>query len=58
MEANDVRDRGLLGCDDAEVCRLALAERRALVTADLGFSTILGFPLGSHAWDCRRAVPE
>ena len=37
------------GCDDAVVFRLALAERRALVTADLGFSNILGFPLGSHA---------
>lgn len=49
MDAEDVRDRGLRGHGDAEVFGLALAEQRALITGDLGFSNILGFPLGSHA---------
>lgn len=45
----DVRDVGLRGHADEHVFAFAVAQRRVLLTADLGFANLLAFPLGSHA---------
>jgi predicted nuclease of predicted toxin-antitoxin system len=49
MEAIHVIDAGLRGRSDADVLAGASRSRRALVTADLDFSNLLEYPLGSHA---------
>ncbi len=49
FDALDVRDIGLRGRADAEIANRAAEDRRAVLTADLGFANILRFPLGSHA---------
>ena len=48
-EISDVRDAGLRGKSDEEVFRFAQENNAVLFSADLGFSNILKFPLGSHA---------
>jgi predicted nuclease of predicted toxin-antitoxin system len=47
-DALDMRDIGLRGQPDRIVFERAQAERRALVTGDLGFANILAFPAGTH----------
>ena len=44
----DIRDHGLRGAKDREVFAFAQRSKAALLTADLGFSNINRFPLGSH----------
>jgi predicted nuclease of predicted toxin-antitoxin system len=45
FEAQDVRDLGLRGRPDPEVLSLALAQSFVLITADLGFGSLLrGIP--------------
>lgn len=48
FDAEDVRDVGLRGHTDADVFRFAVANQRAVVTADLGFADVRTYPLGSH----------
>ena len=45
----DVRDVGLRGQSDEAVFDYAVRERRAVLTADVGFGNVLRFPLGKHA---------
>jgi len=47
-EVKDVRDHGYRGLGDEEIYRFAQREKAVLLTADLGFSNILKFPLGQH----------
>ena len=47
-EVLDVRDHGLRGKSDEDVFRFAQSQKAVLCTADLGFSNILHFPLGTH----------
>ena len=49
MEAVHVIDAGMRGRPDADVLAGASRSGRALVTADLDFSNLLEYPLGSHA---------
>lgn len=49
LQAEDVRDVGLKGRSDDEVLTYAVAHEMAVLTADLHFSNLLRFPLGSHA---------
>lgn len=51
-EALDARDVGLQGKDDDAVFQFAPDHQAALLTADMGFSNISLFPLGTHtgAW--------
>ena len=44
----DVRDHGLRGHSDKEVYIFTQKKRAVLFSADLGFSSILAFPIGSH----------
>ena len=44
----DIRDTALRGKSDADVFRFAQENKAILFSADLGFSNILAFPLGSH----------
>lgn len=44
----DIRDHGLRGSDDSEVFAYAQKQKAVLFSADLGFSNIVRFPLGSH----------
>ncbi len=48
-EVFDVRDVGLRGKPDEKIFRFAQENSAVLFSADLGFSNILKFPLGSHA---------
>jgi predicted nuclease of predicted toxin-antitoxin system len=47
FHAEDVRDRGLAGQEDAEVLAYAIAQRRILITRDLGIPDLRRFPTGS-----------
>jgi predicted nuclease of predicted toxin-antitoxin system len=49
FQARDVRDVGLRGKSDAEVFAYAVANGLALISGDLGFASLLEFPLGSHS---------
>ena len=49
FEVLDVRDCGLRGKNDNDVYRFAQKEKAIILTADMGFSNILRFPLGSHS---------
>lgn len=44
----DVRDHGLRGHSDKEVYIFTQEKQAVLFSADLGFSSILEFPVGSH----------
>lgn len=44
----DVRDHGLRGHSDEEVYAFAIEKQAVLFSADLGFSSILSFPVGTH----------
>jgi predicted nuclease of predicted toxin-antitoxin system len=48
FDAEDVRDRGLAGHEDAEVLAYAISKRRILITRDLGISDLRRFPTGSE----------
>ena len=48
-DVDTVAVEGLLGADDATVCRAAAPEDRLLVTLDRGFGDIRMYPLGTHA---------
>ncbi len=49
MDAVHVIDAGLRGRSDSVVLADANRNRRTLVTADLDFSNLLQYPLGTHA---------
>lgn len=49
MPSIHVIDAGLRGRSDSDVLADANRNRRTLLTADLDFSNLLQFPLGSHA---------
>ena len=49
FEAQDVRELGLGGKSDDDVIEYARSNSRALITRDMDFSSILRFPLGTHA---------
>jgi predicted nuclease of predicted toxin-antitoxin system len=44
FETEDVRDVGLRGRSDEEIATYAEAKGLAIITADLGFGNVLGFP--------------
>ena len=48
FEASDVRDVGLRGASDSAIHEYVISRSLVLVTADLGFSNILRFPLQCH----------
>ena len=48
FEAADVRDVGLRGAPDSVIHEHAVARSLVLLTADLGFSNVLRFPLQHH----------
>jgi len=54
----DVRDVGMRGCSDQEVFQYAQSRGAALLTADKGFSSIVRFPLGTHAGIVVVRVPD
>jgi predicted nuclease of predicted toxin-antitoxin system len=56
--AFDVRDVGLGGQSDSDVFDYAQKHHHSLVTADLGFSNILQYPLGSHHGIIVMRVPN
>jgi predicted nuclease of predicted toxin-antitoxin system len=56
--ANDVRDLGLRGRDDLDVFARAQADDAILITADLGFSSVLRFPPGTHSGIIVLRIPN
>lgn len=44
----DIRDYGLRGHPDSEIFQFAQKQNAVLFSADLGFSNLLDFPIGSH----------
>jgi predicted nuclease of predicted toxin-antitoxin system len=56
--ADDVRDIGLRGQDDARVFGAAQERNAILVTADKGFGNLLAYPLGSHHGIIVVRVPD
>ncbi len=48
LQATDVRDVGLHATPDEDIYRWAVANGYTLISADMGFSNILSFPLGTH----------
>jgi len=49
IEAQHVQDIGLRGRSDDEIFRYAVDHEAILVSADLGFSNRLRFPIGMHS---------
>lgn len=47
-EVTDVRDVGLRGCTDEKIYEYAQQQHLGIVTGDLGFASIIRFPLGRH----------
>lgn len=56
--ADDVRDVGLRGHSDADVFAYAQEHSRTIVTADLGFASLLTYPLGSHSGIVVLRIPN
>lgn len=54
----DVRDHGLRGSSDDKVFLFAQQHKAVLFSADLGFSNILRFLLGSHHGICILRFPN
>lgn len=54
----DVRDYGLRGEPDDKIFNFAQRKRAVLFSADLGFSNILRFPLGTHSGICILRFPN
>lgn len=48
FEVYDVRDHNLRGQHDEKIFKFAKSKKAILFSADLGFSNILDFPLGTH----------
>jgi predicted nuclease of predicted toxin-antitoxin system len=49
FEVLDVRDCGLRGKSDNEIYEFAQKEKATILTADVGFSNTLHFPVGRHS---------
>ena len=58
LDAVDVRDVGLGGHVDDDVIAFARSEKRAVITSDVGFGSILRYPLGSHAGIVLVRLPD
>jgi predicted nuclease of predicted toxin-antitoxin system len=48
LDAEDVRDQGLGGADDATLFKHAVASGRAIITLDVGLGDVTKYPLGTH----------
>jgi predicted nuclease of predicted toxin-antitoxin system len=48
-DCQTVHVEGIRGCDDGTLAQHCLAEHRALVTLDLDFADLRGFPPAQHA---------
>lgn len=48
-DVETVADEGLVGVDDATVCRAATSEHRLIITLDRGFGDLRTYPPGTHA---------
>jgi predicted nuclease of predicted toxin-antitoxin system len=46
--AEDIRDHGLRGRPDDDVFQYAVAHGFAILSGDVGFASIVRFPLGTH----------
>ena len=58
FDAEDVRDRGLAGHEDAEVLAYAISKQRILITRDLGIPDLRRFPTGSELGIVLVRLPE
>lgn len=58
MDAVHVVDAGLRSRSDREILQTAVADRRALVTADREFGNILLYPPPAHAGVVLVRIPE
>lgn len=56
--ALDVRDHGLRGKSDEKVYKFAQKKKAVFFSADLGFSNIAVFPLGTHYGICILRFPN
>lgn len=54
----DIRDTRLRGASDELVFQFAQEKQAVLFSADLGFSNIVSFPLGSHYGICILRFPN
>lgn len=54
----DIREHNLSGSTDDEVYKFAKNHTAVLFSADLGFSNILSFPLGTHYGICILRFPN
>lgn len=54
----DIRDYNLRGLPDDKIFLFAQKRRAVLFSADLGFSNILRFPLGTHSGICILRFPN
>lgn len=54
----DIRDHGLRGASDQMVYKFAQKKSAVLFTADLGFSNVLDFPIGTHVGICILRFPN
>jgi predicted nuclease of predicted toxin-antitoxin system len=53
--ARHVADMGLGGSPDETIFDRAQAEGWIIASRDLGFGSLLDYPLGTHVGNCRRA---
>ena len=54
----DVRDAGLAGAPDSRILEYALRQNLAIITADLGFASLLTYPLDSHRGIVVARLPQ
>lgn len=54
----DIRDHNLRGSPDDKIFKFAQKKNAVLFSADLGFSNIFNFPLGSHKGICILRFPN
>jgi predicted nuclease of predicted toxin-antitoxin system len=58
LDATDVRDAGLGGAPDSAIFEHARRRNLAIVTADLGFASLLTYPLGTHRGIVVARLPQ
>lgn len=47
-EADTVHSEGITGADDVKISKICKAEKRAIITLDLGFADIRSYPPGEY----------
>ena len=56
-EVRAIRDYDLCGAKDDAIYQFAQDKQTVFITADIGFSNILRYPIGKSFWYCYSSLP-